>query len=111
MEVPLISSEIRAMIDKMLYLSCYDHKDMFEDRVPPASRLRVIFANLALKIAREKGNDFFASWKDYRKRHPINNPQAEDADEEVAGLVSELMGDDEVGEAPGPAAHDVAAPA
>ncbi len=70
-----------------------------------------------VKIAREKGNDFFASWKDYRKGHPINNPQAEDADEEVrvAGpsLVSELMGDSdgEVGEAQGPAAHDAAAPA
>jgi hypothetical protein len=38
----------------------------------------------------------------YRKRHPINNSQAEEADEEVAGLVSKLMGDDEEGEAQGP---------
>jgi hypothetical protein len=39
----------------------------------------------------------------YCKRHPINNSQAEVADEEVAGLVSELMGDDKVlvGEAQG----------
>jgi hypothetical protein len=98
-EVPFISPGIRAMIDIMLYHSCYGHKQMFEDRVPPASRLTL--ANLALKIASEKGNDFFASWKDYRKRHPINNPQAEEADEDVAGLVSELMGDDDVGKKPG----------
>ncbi len=45
----------------------------------------------------------------YCKRHPINNSQAEEADKDVAGLVSELMGDDEVGEAQGPAAHDAAA--
>ncbi len=37
-----------------------------------------------------------------RKRHPINNSRAEEADEEVAGLVRELMGDDEEGEAQGP---------
>ncbi len=35
-------------------------------------------------------------------QHPINNSQAEEAGEELAGLVSELMGDDEVGEAQGP---------
>ena len=38
----------------------------------------------------------------YCKRHPTNNSQAEEADEEVAGLVSELMGDDEEGEAQQP---------
>jgi hypothetical protein len=38
----------------------------------------------------------------YCKRHPINNSQAEEADEEVAGLVSKLMGDNEVGKAQGP---------
>jgi hypothetical protein len=47
----------------------------------------------------------------YRKRQQINNSQAEEADEDVAGLVSELMGDDKVGEEQGPAAHDAAAPA
>jgi hypothetical protein len=33
----------------------------------------------------------------YRKKHLIKYSQAEEADEEVAGLVSDLMGDDEVG--------------
>ncbi len=47
----------------------------------------------------------------YRKRRPTNNSQAEEADEEVAGLVSELMGDDEEGEAQGPAPRDAVAPA
>ncbi len=40
----------------------------------------------------------------YRKRFLINDSQAEEADEEVAGPVGELMGDrdDEVVEAQGP---------
>jgi hypothetical protein len=46
----------------------------------------------------------------YRKGHLINNSQAKEADKDVAGLVSELMGDDEAGEAQGPAAHDAGAP-
>jgi hypothetical protein len=33
-EVPLLSTEVRAMIDNMLFLACYGHKVMFEDRVP-----------------------------------------------------------------------------
>ncbi len=103
-EVPLIGPEISAMIDNMLYLSCYGHKHIFEDRVPPASRLTF----LALKIAREKCDDFFAYWKDYCTRHQMNNPQPEEADKKVTGLVSELMRNDEEGEAPAPAARHAA---
>ncbi len=50
----------------------------------------------------------------YRKRHPMNDSQAEGADEEVAGLVtlvSESMGDDEEGEEQGPAPRYAASPA
>ncbi len=38
-ELPLLSTEVRAMIDNMLSVSCYGHKVMFEDRVPQASML------------------------------------------------------------------------
>jgi hypothetical protein len=62
-------------------------------------------------MAREKGDDLFASRKDYCKRYPISNRQAEEADEEVAGLVRELMGDDKEGKAQGPGPHYAAAPA
>ncbi len=39
-EVPLLSTEVRAMIDNMLFLACYGHKVMFEDRVPVSSEER-----------------------------------------------------------------------
>ncbi len=38
-EVPLISPEFLAMIDNMLYILCYGHKAMFEDRVPASTCL------------------------------------------------------------------------
>ncbi len=36
-EIPQISADLQAMIDYMLYVLCYGHKAMFEDRVPAAS--------------------------------------------------------------------------
>jgi hypothetical protein len=91
-EIPLLSPEVRAMIDNMLYVSCYGHKAMFEDRVPPASI--IAFRTCALKIACDKESEFFNSWKDYRKRHPIAKKPAE-VDNDVTDLVNDLMGDDE----------------
>jgi hypothetical protein len=38
--------------------------------------------------------DFFASWKDYRKRHPIKAKEPE-SDEDTAVMINTLMGDDE----------------
>ncbi len=59
------------MVDNMLYISVYGHKAMFEERAPPANSIG--FAQVALNISREKEDDFFASWKDYRAsvRHPL----------------------------------------
>ena len=48
----LISAEIRAIVDVMLYVACYGHKDLFEERLPPAGCLA--FTDLSLKIARDK---------------------------------------------------------
>jgi hypothetical protein len=33
-EVPLLSHDVRAIIDNIIFVSCYGHKKMFEDRVP-----------------------------------------------------------------------------
>ena len=83
------------MIDNMLYVSCYGHKAMFEDRVTSASLLT--FSNLALKTAREKVDEFFESWKDYRRRIPIYKPDENDEDD-LADLVNATMGADEGGD-------------
>ena len=49
METPLLSTNFRAIIDNMLFVGCYGHKTMFEDRVPQASNLA--FRNVAVRIA------------------------------------------------------------
>jgi hypothetical protein len=69
-EIPLISADLQAMIDNMLYVSCYGHKAMFEDRVPAASRL--VSQNLAVKIAHDKEADFYSSWADYKRSNAVN---------------------------------------
>jgi hypothetical protein len=62
-EVPLLSTEVRAMIDNMLFVACYGHKVMFEDRVPQSSILA--FRSVALKMARENESNFYHLWKQY----------------------------------------------
>ncbi len=51
----------------MLFISAYGYKAIFEDRVPPTSRI----SQLALTIARDKADDSFESWKKYRSRNPV----------------------------------------
>ncbi len=77
-EVPLISPELRAMVDNMLFLSAYGHKTMFEsNRTRPA--FRAAFAEYSLKAATEKVDDFYSSWTDYRSRHPVERVVANGA--------------------------------
>ncbi len=49
-QVPLLSDDVRAMIDNMLFVACYGHKEMFEDRVPQTTMLA--FRNVALRNSR-----------------------------------------------------------
>ena len=91
-EITLISPEIRCMIDNILYVSCYGHKALFEERVPQASI--IAFRTCSLKIARDKEDDFYASWIDYRKRHPGTKKIDAADDSDVADLVNDLMGDE-----------------
>jgi hypothetical protein len=58
--VPVLSHEVRAMIDNMLFMSSYDHKSMLEDRVPPACVQD--FRATALRLTRENESNFYHLW-------------------------------------------------
>jgi hypothetical protein len=74
-EIPLVSPAIRAMIDNILFVSVYVHKSMWETRTRPAFR-----ASLLAKITNETRDNedaFYASWKDFRRRFPVQ-PEVQD---------------------------------
>ena len=99
-EVPLLSNEVRAMIDNMLFVACYGHKVMFEDRVPQSSILS--FRSVALKMARENESNFYHLWKQYL----ANNGgvrESPDVAKEVTDRLNDVMGDDEEAGAAAPA--------
>jgi len=110
-ETPILSTNFRAMIDNMLFVGCYGHKQMFEDRVPQASI--VAFRNAAVKIAREQEASFYYLWKVHLKENgsPSESGVATQA---VEGRVSDVMGRDDDGEgyvAPAAVEGDVASDA
>jgi hypothetical protein len=70
-EVPMISSEIRAIIDNTLFLGAYGHRSRFEATaggVPVANR--TAFYEVSMKLAEEKIDEFYDSWKRYRAANP-----------------------------------------
>lgn len=95
METPLLSTNFRAMIDNMLFVGCYGHKQMFEDRVPQSSILA--FRNAAVKIAREQEDSFYYLWKEHLKANGTPSDSAVAA-QAVEGRVSDVMGRDDDGE-------------
>ncbi len=105
-EVPLLSTEVRAMIDNMLFLACYGHKVMFEDRVPQSSILA--FRSCAMKNARENESNFYYLWKQYLAKSG-GVKESPDVAKELTDRVNGVMGDDDEAEAAAPAA--AAAPA
>ena len=110
-EIPLISAEMRAMVDNICYMSVYGHRTLFEKISLP---LRAAFAQHTLKIARDFEEEFYSSWKSYRAAHPaVTVARLKDEDSECERLLSSLMGDDDDdGPAPaGAAAAAAAAPA
>ena len=94
METPLLSTNFHAMIDNMLFVGCYGHKTMFEDRVPQFSILS--FRNAAVKIAREQEDSFYYLWKQHLKANgsPSDSAVAEQA---VQLKVTDVMGGDDEG--------------
>jgi hypothetical protein len=95
-EVPLLSTEVRAMIDNMLFLACYGHKVMFEDRVPQSSILA--FRSCAWKNARENESNFYYLWKEYLARSG-GVKDGPDVAKELTDRVNDVMGDDNDDEA------------
>jgi hypothetical protein len=94
-EVPLVSPELRAMVDTMCFLSKHGHKTMFEsNRTRPA--FRAAFAAYSLKVAIDKVDDFYSSWKDYRSRNPVEGlPNAPGAPDGEIDLDALMGGDDD----------------
>ncbi len=91
-EVPLISAEIRAMVDNICYMSVYGHRTMFE-KISPSRR--AAFYEYSVKMARDCENEFYESWKSYRAENPVETVQrAREEDSETERLINVLMGDD-----------------
>ncbi len=70
-EIPLVSPAIRAIVDNILFVSVYrdGHKSMWETRTRPAFR-----ASVLAQITKEANDNkvaFYDSWKDFRRRLPL----------------------------------------
>ena len=92
------------MIDNMLFVSCYGHKVMFEDRVPQASMLA--FRSCAMGNSRENESNFYYLWKEHLKTNGAQ-PESANMAKELEGRVNGVMGDDDdngsaAAAAPGP---------
>jgi hypothetical protein len=84
-EIPLVSPAIRAIVDNIHFVSVYGHKTMWETRTRPAFRASVL-AQIT-KEAKDHEAAFYDSWKDFRRRFPL---QAEVPAEED-GLDESIM--------------------
>jgi hypothetical protein len=116
-EVPLLSHDVRAMIDNMIFVSCYGHtgKKMFEDRVPRETI--VAFRSCAYNNAREQESGFYHLWKEYLAKSG-RSAEGAAAEQERIDLIQGMMGGDDDDDgvvaggaaAEGAAAGDAAAP-
>jgi hypothetical protein len=91
-EVPLLSHDVRAMIDNIIFVSCYGHKKMFEERVPRETI--VAFRSCALKCAKEQEKSFYYLWKQYLARSGRSEEGAA-AEKERVDQMHSMMGDDD----------------
>jgi hypothetical protein len=90
-EVPLLSHDVRAMIDNMIFVGCYGHKKMFEARVPRDSI--VAFRNTALNCAKEQESNFYRLWKEYLAKSGRSEEGAA-AEQERVDRMQGMMGGD-----------------
>ena len=105
----LISSEIRAIIDNALFMGAFGHRSRFEavpGGVPVANR--TAFYENSIKIAEDRIDDFYESWKTYRAANPVKAAEVEVEDSDTAALLDVFYGDNcdqpEAGFAVGPGA-------
>ena len=92
-EVPLLSHDVRAMIDNIIFVSCYGHKKMFEARVP--AETRVAFRSAAFNCAKEQEGSFYYLWKEYLARSGRSAEGAAVEKERVDQMQGILGGDDD----------------
>ncbi len=98
------------MIDNMLFVSCYGHKVMFEDRVPLAQASMLAFRSCAMRNSRENESNFYYLWKEHLKTNGAK-PESSAMAKEVEGRVNSVMGDDDDDDVPPAAAAAAAAAA
>jgi hypothetical protein len=91
-EVPLLSDDVRAMIDNIIFVSCYGHKKMFEDRVPRETI--VAFRSCALKCAKEQESSFYYLWKEHLARSG-RSVEGAAAEQERVDQLHGMMGDND----------------
>ena len=110
-EVPLLSHDVRAMIDNIIFVACYGHKKMFEERVPRDTR--VAFRITALNSAKEQESNFYRLWKEYLARSG-RSAEGAAAEQERGDLMQGMLGGDSDDDEPaggGAAAEGAAAAA
>ena len=109
-EVPVMSTQIRAMIDDICFMPCYGHRQNYE-KISPARR--AAFADYSRKVANDYEDEFYESWKRYRTANPpVQQTLGDGGDSESERLVNILMGSDDEGAGAGAApAAGPAAPA
>jgi hypothetical protein len=83
-------------------MSVYCHGSMFEKI---SVTLRAAFNEYTLKIAIDYEDKFYASWKSYSAKHPVETvKRLRGEDSECERLINVLMGDHDDDASPAPAA-------
>ncbi len=96
----LILCELRALVDNYCVMGVYGHKSLFEQCISPARR--AAFNAVALEVAKNNEDEFYAAWKRYRAVNPAPRAEAQGGvDSETERIRKSLMGsDDEAAPAP-----------
>ncbi len=112
---PLVSTQVRAMVDMMCFCGAYCHKSMLESPTRTRLAFRTSFQEYALLIAHERVDEFYSSWKDYRARNPVGDRRPKTTVDGPVDIDAMLGGDDDDAAAAAgaatPAAAQAAAPA
>ena len=108
---PLISTELRAIVDNILFMSVYGHKTLFEQRVSP--QRRAAFQKMAHDVAENNEDEFYEAWINYRALNPAKRQEDQkSADSETERMMKAVLGSDDEDPGPaGPARPPVRAPA
>ncbi len=96
-DMQVIGVPVRMMVDMMCFTgaSRYGHKSMLES-VRTNQAFRQAFQVFSQQIAADRGDEFWASWKDFRLRNPVaDRPAAAAATGPVSLMTLHADSDDE----------------